>query len=116
MEDTLLLAIAITDTVTIAVADLDGAVIVQTAYPNDVASEPDPFLGRLVEEAQVLLYPLPGQLGRVGLASAMPAATGWLASRLVETLKAPVVGNMEPLPVAECTLERAIELARRDLA
>ena len=119
MEDTLILGIALSDTISLAVADRDGAVIVQTAYPNDAAAGADAFLSHLVEEAQVLLYPLPGQLRQVGLVStsaAQPTTSGVLAARLVETLHAPVVCEMDTLPADECTVERAIELARRDLA
>lgn len=118
MEHTLLLGIAIDDTVSLAVADADGQVIVQTAYPNDAAAGPDLFLAQLIEEAQVLLYPLPGQLRRIGVvsAAAQPMPSGWLADRLGKALQATVVSETDAVPPAECPLERAIELARRALA
>ena len=119
MDDPLLLGIAISDTVTIAVADLDGIVIVQTAYPNDLAAGADFFLSHLVEEAQVLLDPLPGQLRHVGVASQpdeRQAEVGWLSAQLSPVWAVPVSVSHQAPHRGESLLDRAISLARHGLA
>ncbi|MCW5848598.1 MAG: hypothetical protein KIT87_00665 [Anaerolineae bacterium] len=119
MDDPLLLGIAISDTVTIAVADLDGIVIVQTAYPNDLAAGTEFFFNHLVEEAQVLLDPLPGQLRHIGMASQSAERQtdlGWLSARLSTVWGVPVSVSHQTNDGSESHLDRAITLARAGLA